>query len=142
MGKSVPIINQWYQDIAVKRLFEVIAVDEYSALIDIRYETNSLDNNSLDNNSLDNNNLDNNRLYNNDLNSISFDDWSKMTIVTARAPEDWRSSFAKSQSPYTSKNSATPSSSSTSRTTSSPTSSRRPWQGVSRYQFGLILYLL
>ena len=96
MGKSVPIINQWYQDIAVKRLFEVIAVDEYSALIDIRYETNSLDNNSLDNNSLDNNNLDNNRLYNNDLNSISFDDWSKMTIVTARAPEDWRSSFAKS----------------------------------------------
>ena len=81
MGKSVPIINQWYQDLAVNRLFEVIAVDEYSALIDIRYETNSLDNNNL---------------YNNDLNSISFDDWSKMTIVTARAPEDWRSSFAKS----------------------------------------------
>ena len=86
MGKSVPIINQWYQDIAVNRLFEVIAVDEYSTLIDIRYETNSLDNNSLDNNNLDNS----------DLNSISFDDWSKMIIVSARAPEDWRSSFAKS----------------------------------------------
>ena len=91
MGKSVPIINQWYQDIAVNRLFDAIAVDEYSALIDIRYQTNSLDNNSLDNNNLDNNGLDNS-----DLNSISFDDWSKMTIVTARAPEDWRSSFAKS----------------------------------------------
>jgi len=91
MGKSVPIINQWYQDIAVNRLFEVIAVDEYSTLIDIRYETNSLDNNSLDNNNLDNNGLDNS-----DLNSISFDDWSKMIIVSARAPEDWRSSFAKS----------------------------------------------
>ena len=37
MGKSVPVINQWYQDIAVNRLFEVVAVDEYSALIDIRY---------------------------------------------------------------------------------------------------------
>ena len=86
MGKSVPIINQWYQDIAVNRLFEVIAVDEYSTLIDIRYETNSLDNNSLDNNNLDNS----------DLNSISFDDWSKMIIISARAPEDWRSSFAKS----------------------------------------------
>ena len=86
MGKSVPIINQWYQDIAVNRLFEVIAVDEYSTLIDIRYETNSLDNNNLDNNGLDNS----------DLNSISFDDWSKMIIVSARAPEDWRSSFAKS----------------------------------------------
>lgn len=91
MGKSVPIINQWYQDIAVNRLFEVIAVDEYSTLIDIRYETNSLDNNSLDNNNLDNNGLDNS-----DLNSISFDDWSKMIIISARAPEDWRSSFAKS----------------------------------------------
>ena len=32
MGKSVPVINQWYQDIAVNRLFEVVAVDEYSPL--------------------------------------------------------------------------------------------------------------
>ena len=44
MGKSVPVINQWYQDIAVNRLFEVIAVDEYSALIDIRYAAATYEN--------------------------------------------------------------------------------------------------
>lgn len=75
MGKSVPTINQWYQNIAEKRLFEVIAVDEYSALIDIRYADPGY--------------------YSSDENSglevISFDDWAQMVVVPARAPEDWRS---------------------------------------------------
>ena len=89
MGKSVPIINQWYQDIAVNRLFEVLAVDEYSALIDIRYESSFLYKNSIDD-CLDKS------LKNNQLSRISFADWSKMVIVTAREPEDWRSSLTKS----------------------------------------------
>ena len=78
MGKSVPIINQWYQDIAVNRLFEVIAIDEYSALINIRYTDPDREYGVYEDSGLD---------------EISFDDWTKMIVVPAREPEDWRSSF-------------------------------------------------
>jgi hypothetical protein len=81
MGTSVPTINHWYQNIAEKRLFEVIAVDEYSALIDIRYADPTYENGAYSGASDENCDLD----------IISFDDWSRMVIVPARAPEDWRS---------------------------------------------------
>ena len=86
MGKSVPVINQWYQDIAVNRLFEVIAVDEYSALIDIRYAAATYENiidGDADDDTEDNSGLD----------EISFDDWAQMMVIPARPPEDWRTSF-------------------------------------------------
>ena len=83
MGKSVPVINQWYQDIAVNRLFEVVAVDEYSALIDIRYADIPCDDEDYKGNSDDNSGLD----------EISFEEWSQMTVMPASAPEDWRSSL-------------------------------------------------
>jgi len=83
MGKSVPTINQWYQNIAEKRLFEVIAVDEYSALIDIRYADPTYENGTYSGGSDENSGLD----------VISFDDWSQMVVVPARAPEDWRSAI-------------------------------------------------
>ncbi len=82
MGKSVPIINQWYQDIAVNRLFEVIAVDEYSALIDIRYADPYCEDGSYKGSSDENSGFD----------EIGFDDWSQMAVVPARTPEDWRNS--------------------------------------------------
>lgn len=84
MAKSIPIIKQWYQDVAVNRPFEVIAVDEYSALIKIRY-AESIEDDEYYGNSFD---------ENSGLDEISFDDWAQMVVVTAEAPEDWRSSFA------------------------------------------------
>lgn len=83
MGKSVPTINQWYQNIAEKRLFEVIAVDEYSALIDIRYADPSDESGTYSGGSDENSGLD----------VMSFDDWSQMVVVPARAPVDWRSAI-------------------------------------------------
>lgn len=87
MGKSVPTINQWYQNIDENRLFEVIAVDEYSTLIDIRYadpgyETSVYNSGGSDENS--------------GLDVISFDKWAQMVVVPARAPEDWRSAIGMS----------------------------------------------
>jgi len=87
MGKSVPTINQWYQDIAEKRLFEVITVDEYSALIDIRYADPSYYSND------ENGTYSTSSDVNSGLDVISFDDWSQMVVVPARAPEDWRSTI-------------------------------------------------
>lgn len=81
MGKSVPTINQWYQDITENRLFEVIAVDEYSTLIDIRYADPGYENSAFKSGSDENSGLD----------VISFDNWAQMVVVPARAPEDWRS---------------------------------------------------
>jgi hypothetical protein len=83
MGKSVPTINQWYQDLNKKRLFEVIAVDEYSALIDIRYADPAYENGAYSDVDDENSGLD----------IISFDGWSKMIVVPARAPADWRSAI-------------------------------------------------
>ena len=84
MGKSVPVINQWYQDIAVNRLFEVIGVDEYSALIDIRYAQPSDKSGDYSGISDEASGLD----------EISFEDWAQLVVVTASAPDNWRSSFA------------------------------------------------
>ncbi len=83
MGKSVPTINQWYQNITENRLFEVIAVDEYSTLIDIRYADSGYENSALKSGSDENSDLD----------VISFDNWAQMVVVPARAPEDWRSAI-------------------------------------------------
>jgi hypothetical protein len=83
MGKSVPTINQWYQNITENRLFEVIAVDEYSTLIDIRYADPDYENPAFKSGSDENSDLD----------VISFDNWAQMVVVPARAPEDWRSAI-------------------------------------------------
>lgn len=83
MGKSVPTLHQWYQNIADKRLFEVIAIDEYTALIDIRYAEPSAENGAY-------------RLgcdENCDMDVLSFDEWSQLVVVPARAPLDWRSAI-------------------------------------------------
>jgi hypothetical protein len=83
MGKSVPTINQWYQNIAENRLFEIVAIDEYSALIDVRYADPVYADGVYSSGSDENSCRD----------EISFDDWSQMVVVPARAPEDWRSTI-------------------------------------------------
>ena len=64
MAKSVPIINQLYQDIAINRTFEVLGVDEYGAVIDLRYGDG-------------------------EVHQISLRDWSKMVVMPAREPAVW-----------------------------------------------------
>jgi hypothetical protein len=83
MANSVPTLNQWYQNIADKRLFEVIAVDEYTALIDIRYAEPCYEYGAYSGGSDENCDLD----------VLSFDEWSQMVVVAARPPQDWRSAI-------------------------------------------------
>ena len=64
MARSVPIINQLYQDIAINRTFEVLGVDEYGAVIDLRYDDG-------------------------EVHKISLSDWSKMVVMPAREPAAW-----------------------------------------------------
>ena len=66
MATYIPSIGNWYQDIAVNRLFEIVSIDDYSASIDIRYEDGEYD-------------------------DIAFDSWSEMALVETGPPEDWRS---------------------------------------------------
>ena len=68
MAIHVPSIGKWYQDIAVNRLFEIVAIDDYTASIDIRYEDGEYD-------------------------DITLDSWSQMAVIQANPPEDWRSSM-------------------------------------------------
>jgi len=56
MAKSIPITNQRYQDIATGRSFEVLAVDDYTAQVDLYFDDGDFD-------------------------QINFDDWSKMVVV-------------------------------------------------------------
>lgn len=72
MAKQAPIIGQWYQDVAVNRLFEVVAVDEYAATIEIQYEEGDVD-------------------------EIDLETWGQLVVLPAEQPEDWRSSFELSE---------------------------------------------
>ena len=72
MAKLAPIIGQWYQDVALNRLFEVVAVDDYAATIELQYEQGDLD-------------------------EVDMESWAQMVVVTAQQPEDWRSSFELSE---------------------------------------------
>ena len=67
MAIHIPSIGNWYQDIAVDRLFEIVAIDDYTATINIRYEDGEFD-------------------------DIGFEDWSEMAVVQSGPPEDWHSS--------------------------------------------------
>lgn len=67
MAIHVPSIGKWYQDIAVSRLFEIIAIDDYTATISIKYEDGEYD-------------------------DIDINSWSQMALMHSNPPEDWRSS--------------------------------------------------
>ena len=69
MASHIPTLGHWYQDIAIHRLFQIIALDEYSATIDIQYEDGEND-------------------------ELDLDSWSQMAITVVNPPEDWQSLFA------------------------------------------------
>ncbi|HLS98420.1 MAG: DUF6763 family protein [Porticoccaceae bacterium] len=68
MAKQIPVINEWYQDAVEDVLFEVVAVDEAAATIEVQYEDGSVD-------------------------EFDFDTWMQMVVLPAEAPEDWRLSY-------------------------------------------------
>ncbi|KJS06254.1 MAG: hypothetical protein VR73_10155 [Gammaproteobacteria bacterium BRH_c0] len=68
MAKQIPVIREWYQDAVEDVLFEVVAVDEESATIEVQFEDGTLS-------------------------EFDFDTWMQMVVLPAQAPEDWRLSY-------------------------------------------------
>lgn len=68
MATQLPTMGQWYQDIAINRLFEIIGQDQYCATIDIRYDDGEID-------------------------EIDLEQWAQMSVALADPPQDWRSLF-------------------------------------------------
>lgn len=69
MAKLSPQLNAWYHDAREDQLFEVVAIDEQEASIDIQY-------------------------YDGDIGEIDFETWQQMVLLPAQPPEDWRSSYS------------------------------------------------
>lgn len=59
-----PIVGNWYQHLDKGQQFEVVAVDEDSATIEIQH-------------------------FDGDLEEVSLEDWTQLDIVPIEAPEDW-----------------------------------------------------
>lgn len=68
MAKRLPEIGRWYQDAVEDVLFEVVAVDEYAATVEVQYEGG-------------------------ELSEFDLETWKQMILLPAEAPEDWRSSY-------------------------------------------------
>ncbi|MGV6806960.1 MAG: DUF6763 family protein [bacterium] len=68
MATRAPIIGQWYQDAERDDLFEVVAVDEIEATIEIQY-------------------LDG------ELGEIDFETWQQLVLLPAAEPEDMTASY-------------------------------------------------
>lgn len=68
MASQVPVIGAWYQDATEDQIFEVVAVDEQAALVEIQY-------------------LDG------EVSELDFETWQQMILLSAKPPEDWRASY-------------------------------------------------
>jgi len=68
MAKKIPVIGDWYQDAVEDVLFEVVAVDDKSATIEVQYEDG-------------------------EVGEFDYDTWFQMIVLPAEAPEDWRVSY-------------------------------------------------
>jgi len=68
MAKMAAIIGQWYHDVALERLFEVVAFDDYSGAIEVQYEDGTLD-------------------------EFDSEGWRDLVLLSATQPDDWRASF-------------------------------------------------
>lgn len=68
MASQIPVIGSWYQDPVEDQTFEVVAVDESTATIEIQY-------------------LDG------EVSELDFDTWQQLVLLTAKPPEDWRASY-------------------------------------------------
>ncbi len=65
MAKQMPVVGEWYQDAEEDTFFEVVAVDERSATLEIQYEDGKVG-------------------------EFDFDTWKQLIVLPAEAPEDWR----------------------------------------------------
>jgi len=72
MAKMAAVIGQWYHDVALERLFEVVAFDDYSGAIEVQYEDGTVD-------------------------EFDSDTWRDLILLTASQPDDWRSSLELSE---------------------------------------------
>jgi len=72
MAKMAAVIGQWYHDVALERLFEVVAFDDYSGAIEVQYEDGTLD-------------------------EFDSEGWRDLVLLSANQPDDWRSSVALSE---------------------------------------------
>tara|TARA_B110001452_G_scaffold53605_1_gene41034 strand:- start:951 stop:1277 length:327 start_codon:yes stop_codon:yes gene_type:complete len=63
MAIHIPSTGAWYQDTAINQLFEIIAIDDTSATIDIRYEGG-------------------------EITDIDLNDWAQMSLIRVNAPDD------------------------------------------------------
>ncbi|MCV6605125.1 MAG: hypothetical protein OIF34_07450 [Porticoccaceae bacterium] len=68
MAKHYPEIGAWYQDAAEDVLFEVVAVDDSAATIEIQ-------------------------LLGGEVSELDFETWGQMLILHAEPPEDWSASY-------------------------------------------------
>ena len=63
MAIHIPSTGAWYQDTAINQLFEIIAIDDTSATIDIRYEGG-------------------------EISDIDLNDWAQMSLIRVNAPDN------------------------------------------------------
>ena len=63
MAIHIPSTGAWYQDTAISQLFEIIAIDDSSATIDVRYEGGEIA-------------------------DINLNDWAQMSLIRVNAPDD------------------------------------------------------
>ncbi|MEH6617126.1 MAG: DUF6763 family protein [Porticoccus sp.] len=68
MASQVPVIGAWYQDATEDQIFEVVAVDEHAAAIEIQY-------------------LDG------EVSELDLETWQQMVLLSAKPPEDWRAAY-------------------------------------------------
>ena len=68
MASQFPIVGQWYQDAVEDQVFEVVAVDEHAATVEIQY-------------------------LEGEVSELDFDTWQQMLLLKAEPPEDWRASY-------------------------------------------------
>lgn len=68
MASQVPVIGAWYQDATEDQIFEVVAIDEKAALIEIQY-------------------------VDGEVSELDFETWQQMLLLSAKPPEDWRASY-------------------------------------------------
>lgn len=68
MASQVPVIGAWYQDATEDQIFEVVAVDDDTASVEIQY-------------------------VDGEVSEFDFETWQQMLLLSAKPPEDWRVSY-------------------------------------------------
>jgi hypothetical protein len=68
MANRAPIIGAWYEEVETGDVFEVVAVDEDTASIEIQY-------------------------VGGELSELDFESWGQMVLLRAEAPEDMNASY-------------------------------------------------